>query len=188
MLISPADVGTAAWSRLLGDGMIQPLARGCALPSDLSPEPALRAAAVAWLVPARTAVTGLCALWVHGALDGPRPMPFTVAAQRGRHPDAPVGVPASAWTWHTDGIAWAAATRIAGVNVASPAHAIATALRVDDLASALPAAARALQEGLCGPQDVQNAIAEGSVAHAGRARQASAWRALRDALAQAPAQ
>lgn len=185
LVLSPDDVGAAAYRRLALDRLIAPLAPGRALPCDLTVSAPLRAAAVSRLVPARAALTGLSALWLHGFVDGLCPLPLRVAVPRGAHPDPPPGASSLAWAWHTDGQGWDSASDASGVAAVSFAHAAATALRLDDLAVALPAVARAVREGGCGVAEIDDAVGAGTGTLEGRQRQLSAWRALRRVLVSA---
>lgn len=65
------DVGTAAWFGLLADGVLRPLWHDVARRADVPETPALRAAALAGLVPPRAVVGRLSAAWVHAG--GPAP-------------------------------------------------------------------------------------------------------------------
>jgi hypothetical protein len=75
-----ADVGDIAWQVLLRDGDLVHLRDDAALPAGVRVTPALRAAALAPLVPARCAVARAAAVWVH--LGGPPPDRVHVVAPR----------------------------------------------------------------------------------------------------------
>lgn len=80
-LVRRADVGDIAWQVLLHDGDLVHLRDDVALPAAVPATPALRAAAVASLVPARCAVGRTTAAWVH--LGGDPPERVHVVAPRG---------------------------------------------------------------------------------------------------------
>jgi hypothetical protein len=178
-LVTVLDIGQAAWARAMRDEIVVPLTATAGLPSDVAATPALRATAVSAWVPARSCVTGAAALWLWGYGGAECPVPFRVAVPRGRHPDPPPGHRATTWTWHTDSAAWSSALEVAGVPVARTASAIATALRMDDLAIGLPMAARALRARACDIWEVESAISATPRGAQGGDRQRSAWAALR---------
>jgi hypothetical protein len=75
-----ADVGDIAWQVLLRDGDLVHLRDDAARPAGIPETAALRAAALAPLVPARCAVARAAAVWVH--LGGPPPDRVHVVAPR----------------------------------------------------------------------------------------------------------
>lgn len=80
-LVHPADVGAVAWHLLLRDGHLVRLRGDVALPAGVRATPALRAAALAPVVPPRCAVARAAAVWVH--VGGDPPARVDLVAPRG---------------------------------------------------------------------------------------------------------
>lgn len=94
-VVRRADLGDIAWQVLLRDGDLVLLRDDAALPAGVPTTPALRAAALAPLVPARCAVARAAAVWLH--LGGrPPDRVHVVAPSRVRVPDPAPGRSASA--------------------------------------------------------------------------------------------
>lgn len=83
-LVRPADVGAAGWWRMLDDGVIRPLWGDVAIAADLDETAARRAAAIAWLVPARGVVGRQSAVWLHTGEFAPRRVDVLVATRARR--------------------------------------------------------------------------------------------------------
>lgn len=140
LVVTPANLGTGAFARLIRDGALQELSAGVAASQSLAALPHVRAAALAHLVPRRGVLTGLSALWVHGWLsEAPLPAPVTVAAITGVRLSEPVGahIPWRA-VIHDGSITYA--TSVGAIPVALPEPAVAMALSHDALEQAIPAA------------------------------------------------
>ncbi|MFC8191357.1 hypothetical protein ACFUMH_06790 [Cellulomonas sp. NPDC057328] len=86
-LLHRHDVGPLAWAGLLADGHLVPLWGAVARTAGTAETPAVRAAALAGLVPARGAVGRLSAVWVHAGGVAPRRATVLVGAGT-RRPDA----------------------------------------------------------------------------------------------------
>lgn len=179
VLVSERDIGRAAWGRMARDRTIVNLTDTTGLPADVAPTAALRALAISHWVPGRCAVTGASALWVWGFGPSECPVPLRTAVPRGRHPDPPPGHSPHTWYWFTDSRGFALARPVAGVLVVTPQRAIVVALRLDRLELALPSAAAALRTGACTVRDVDRELLDQPRAISGRARQLSAWNALK---------
>jgi hypothetical protein len=178
VLVEAADVGVAAWRRMVREGVITPLTDTSGHARDIRGSSALRAMSVTHAVPQRASLTGLCALWIYGwNADAAGPALIEVTVPRGSHPDAPPGVDASRWSFVTDQIACRTAQLVGGVAVVLPAHAVAGALARAPLAWALESAWWALRVGLVDTATVNSALhATGRTRSSARAR--SAWDAL----------
>jgi hypothetical protein len=187
LLITRSDIGAAAWDRIVRTHVVTPLTREHAVPRDVAATSETRSIALSPATPSRCAVTGLSALWLLGHLDGECPLPLRVVVPRGRHPDPPRGWSNRDWDWHTDGRQFASATTVAGVAVVSTAHAIATALRLDDHRFALPAAARAIRGGGCSVRAVDDAMEPSGRRFAECERQLAAWHELRRVILESDA-
>ena len=177
-IITPALVGVGAYARLVRDGSLRELSTGVAGPHALGTVPYVRALSVAHLVPARGALTGVAALWVHGwAADGPIPVGITIAAQPGVRLSEPAGT-LVAWRAITHEGSVSSSESIAGTAVAHPAAAVATALGHDPLHHAIPAAWWALDVLRVLPHDLERLLPRKGPA---TRRAWSAWRAIRNA-------
>lgn len=178
VLIQASDVGRGAWWRLTHDGAIVPLTAHRGHAADIERSPALRAASLAKSVPRRAVMSGLAALWVHGwRAPGPSPQAIEVAVPRGCHPGAPPDIAAGTWSFVTDQAATRQATLIGGVAIASPEHAVASALARAPLSVALDAAWWALTVALVEPTAVRTAM-RANASGTERSRATSAWNAL----------
>ncbi len=135
-LVRPGDVGPVAWHLLLRDGQLVPLREDVALPADVRPTPALRAAALAPLVPARCAVARAAAVWVH--VGGTPPGRVDVVAP----PGARVPDPAPGRTGATASLPDADVVLLGGVRVTTPRRTAVDLLSQDPPGLALPLVAR----------------------------------------------
>jgi hypothetical protein len=141
-VVRRADLGDVAWQVLLRDGDLVPLRDDAALPAGIPASPALRAAAVAPLVPARCAVARAAAVWVH--LGGPPPdRVHVVAPRRVRVPDPAPGRSAAV----TD-LADRDVVVVGGVRVTTPRRTAVDLLSHDAPDLALPLVARLGAAGL----------------------------------------
>ena len=186
-LVSPADIGSAAWRRMVQEATLIPLTEAAASPADhdlfgTGNGAGVRATTLAWALTRRAAVTGLAALWVHGLVPGAATWRIDVAVPRGWHPDPPACATLRNWDWHSDSAACESATVLAEVPVADAAHAAITALRRADHALAIPALAVAVRQGACSWGDVGNALSKHSRRGPGYDRMISALLAVRAAI------
>jgi hypothetical protein len=141
-VVRRADLDDVAWQVLLRDGDLVPLRDDAALPAGIPASPALRAAAVAPLVPARCAVARAAAVWVH--LGGPPPeRVHVVAPRRVRVPDPAPGRSAAV----TD-LADRDVVVVGGVRVTTPRRTAVDLLSHDAPDLALPLVARLGAAGL----------------------------------------
>lgn len=85
-VVHRAQVGPLAWAGLLADGAVVPLWGDVARTAGTPETPAVRAAAVAALVPARAVVAGRTALWLHTGGSAPRRVAVLVESGA-RRPD-----------------------------------------------------------------------------------------------------
>ncbi len=182
LVVLQGDVGTAALARMRRDGVLTPLTDHAGVSPGAVPPRAARAIALTAWIPGRAAATGLAALWVHG-LTGHAlaPAHVEVVVPRGAHPDPPVGIPPCRWTFTTHQAAYSRAHLIAGIRIASPADAAASALRTADLAEAMLAAYGAVTAGLITAEELRAAISEQKGTQ-GRVRMRNACRAVLEAL------
>jgi len=135
-LVRPADVGDVAWQLLLRDGHLVRLRGDVALPARVRATPALRAAALAPLVPPRCAVARAAAVWVHVGGCPPERVDL-VAPSGGRVPDPAPGR-AAATTALPDGDV----VLLGGVRVTTPRRTAVDLLSHDPPERALPLVAR----------------------------------------------
>lgn len=178
LVVTPSLIGVGAYARLIRDDCVRELSTGVAAPPVLACLPHVRAASVAHLVPARGALTGVSALWVHGwAANGPLPAAITVAARPGVRLSEPAGTLA-AWRAVTHEGSVEHAEAIGGTAVAHPAGAVATALAHDSLRHAIPAAWWALDALGVRPRDIEALLPRRGPC---TRRAWSAWRAVRNA-------
>ena len=141
-VVREADVGPVAWQVLLRDRHLVLLRDGAAVPAWLPVTPAVRAAALAPLVPARCAVARAAAVWVH--LGGPPPdRVHVVAPRRVRVPDPAPGREASV----TD-LAATDVVVVGGVRVTTPRRTAVDLLSHEPPERALPLVARLRAAGL----------------------------------------
>jgi len=177
VLILASDVGRPAWTRMIRDGVVAPLAPGSGHAADVHRSPTLRAASFASVVPQRAVLTGLAALWVHGwGGDSASPPLLEVAVPRGCHPGVPPNADPHRWSFVTDQATCQSATVVGGVRVADASHAAAAALARGPLASAIAAALWALTAQLLDADAVEATIRDCSHGAAGK-RAHSAWNA-----------
>ncbi|GIG38203.1 hypothetical protein Cpa01nite_35840 [Cellulomonas pakistanensis] len=141
-LVRPGDVGRAAWHLLLRDGHLVRLRDDVAVPARVRVTPALRAAALAPLVPSRCAVARAAAVWVH--LGGPPPERVDVVAPSGRRVPDPAPGRAAAATALPD----ADVVLLGGVRVTTPRRTAVDLLSLDPPERALPLVARLRAAGL----------------------------------------
>jgi len=135
-LVRPGDVGPVAWHLLVRDGQLVPLRDDVALPARVRPTPALRAAALAPLVPPRCAVARAAAAWVH--VGGAPPARVDVVAPAGaRVPDPAPGRTGAAAT-----LPDADVVLLGGVRVTTPRRTAVDLLSHDPPAVALPLVAQ----------------------------------------------
>ncbi len=182
LLVDRHDVGAAALARMRRDGVVTTLTDNAGFARDTAPLHIARAIALRSWIPRRAAATGLAALWVYGLTrDSLLPTHITVVVPRGAHPDRPAGVSLSRWTFATHQAAYARARTVAGVRVATPADAVASALRTADLAAAMEAAFQAVATGVASRAELCEAVSQHRSAHE-RTRGLSAWQAVEEAL------
>lgn len=180
-LLFATDVGDAAWQRMARDGVVTVLRAGVGVAPTEAHTPALRAAALAAAVPRRAALSGACALWVHGrSADAAAPLRIDIAVPRGSHPDPPPGFCDRWWTYTTDGATCATAVVIGGVLVADVGSALRSLLSRGDIGEALAASRWALAEGRIDREAGVRAIVAGRHG-APRARALAAWNAACEA-------
>ncbi|WP_309134228.1 hypothetical protein [Cellulomonas sp.] len=89
-VVHRADLGPLAWAGMLADGALVPLRGDVARTTGTAETPAVRAAAVARLVPPRGVVGRTAAVWVHTGGPPPRRVDVLVASGARRpdpHPD-----------------------------------------------------------------------------------------------------
>ena len=187
LLVGPADIGATAWRRMVRDAALVPLTENLALPADGgfgddANRAGLRAMALEWALTRHAAVTGLAALWVHGLVPGAVGWRIDVAVPRGQHPDPPLGATSRNWDWHSDSAACEWADSVAGVAVASTAHASITALRRSDHALVIPAVSVAVRLGACSWETLDAALSGHSRRGPGYDRMVSALLAMRAAI------
>ena len=182
LVVTPAVLGVGAFARLVRDGVVRELSTGSAAPHVLAALPLVRAASLAHFVPARGALTGLAALWVHGWRSRhPLCTPITIAAPTGVRLSEPAGALVR-WRAVTHDGSLAHSRSLAGVAVADPAAALAMALSHDALADAIPAAWWALRTDSALATQVDKLLPKrGPSAR----RAASAWRAVTTAATDA---
>ncbi|WP_028046301.1 hypothetical protein [Cellulomonas sp. URHE0023] len=89
-----ADVGAAAWWRLLDDGVVRSLWGDVAIAADLEETPARRSGAIAELVPARGVVGRRSAVWLHTGQCPPRRIDVLVPTRTRRADPHPLRVTA----------------------------------------------------------------------------------------------
>lgn len=141
-LVRPADVGPVAWHLLLRDGHLVRLRGDVALPARVRATPALRAAALAPLVPPRCAVARAAAVWVHVG-GAPPARVDVVAPSGGRVPDPAPGRAAAATP-----LPAADVVLLGGVRVTTPRRTAVDLLSHDPPERALPLVARLRAAGL----------------------------------------
>lgn len=179
LVVTPDDVGAAAFGRLIRDKALRPLTPLAALPADIPGSALLRAEAMEWAVPRRGVVSGLAALWVHGSLPGEAPLSIEVAVPRGANPDGPRERYGYTWSIVTEPMAVETALWIGSVRVAGPAAACVAALRRADHRTAIRAVMTALRQGLCTVADIDMVIRAHTRRGRGYERMLSAWQEIR---------
>lgn len=135
-LVRPVDVGAVAWHLLLRDGHLVRLRGEVALPAGVRATPALRAAALAPLVPPRCAVARAAAVWVH--VGGAPPARVDLVAPSGGRVPEPAPGRAAAATALPD----ADVVLLGGVRVTTPRRTAVDLLSHDPPERALPLVAR----------------------------------------------
>ncbi|MCB2414072.1 hypothetical protein LGT39_14575 [Demequina sp. TTPB684] len=182
LVVTTEDVGGAALARMRRDGVLTALTDDAGAAHGPVPLSVARALSLRAWVPRRAAVTGLAALWVHGAMRGKlSPAVVEVVVPRGAHPDVPLGIPRCRWSFCTNPGAYARAATIAGVRVVHPADAVASALRGASLEEAIPAVYSVVTLRLASTEELRGAV----WAHqggAGSTRMRAAWQAVSGAL------
>jgi hypothetical protein len=182
LVVSVDDVGPAALARMRRDGVLATLTDDAAAAASPVPLPVARAIALRPWIPRRAAATGLAALWVYGLTQGAlAPARVEVVVPRGAHPDPPVGIPHSRWSFTTHQAAYSRARPIAGLRIACPADAAAAALRTAPLGDAMAAAYDAVARGLVTHEELCTAVS-GHQGVEGSQRMRDAWRAVQQAL------
>ena len=183
LLMERRDIGAAALARMRRDGVLTPLTDDAGVAPNAVPQHIARALALAAWIPRRAAATGLAALWVYGLTrDTLAPAHVEVVVPRGAHPDPPVGVPYGRWAFTTHQAAYARAHFVAGVRIAAPADAVASALRTADLADAMATAYCAVTSGFTSLEELSAAVSQRKSV-VGSTRALNAWQAVQGALA-----
>lgn len=141
-LVRPADVGAGVWDLLLRDGHLVRLRDDVALPAGVRATPALRAAALAPLVPPRCAVARAAAVWVH--VGGDPPERVDVVAPRGGRVPRPTAGRSAAAAALPDGDV----VLLGGVRVTTPRRTAVDVLSHDPPDRALALVARLRATGL----------------------------------------
>ncbi|WP_291379659.1 hypothetical protein [Demequina sp.] len=182
LVVRRDDVGAAALARMRRAGVVRALTDDAGAAPSPVPWTVARAIALAAWIPRKAAATGLAALWVHGLTrDALAPAHVEVVVPRGAHPDPPSGVASSRWSFTTHQTVYSRAVLVAGVRIARPADAVASALRTARLADAIPAAYRTVASGLATTQQLYTAVSGPQSADA-RSRAQHALRAVQEAL------
>ncbi len=176
ILVRPADVGPAAYRRLVRDRIVHPLADHSARPADVADSRGLRALAISPAVPPHTVLSGTAALWVHGWLARP-PLGWTVVGRRGLHRTSDARL-----AFHSGATA-ALGSRVGPLWLAPPARACLDALRWEPPDVALPVVIDGIRAGRIAAADLQASLARDASRGVGFARLSSLVRAVAGATA-----
>ena len=184
-LVTSADVGSVAISRMVRDGVVTSLSLDVAAPLDLPITAQDRASCLRGVVPTHTVVSGLTGLWVH--LDGFRPIVVDLVGLRGLH-RAPPGSDPPGWRirFHSGPAASEPGLSLAGVRIAAVERCVADGLRWAGLGEAIAAAFRAVTSGSVDSDAVSALVRATDPRGLGAMRMASAWHAIEEALELAP--
>ncbi len=181
LLVTSDAVGGAALARMHRDGLVTGPVAGAYAPADVASSPAMRALLVSRALGGRETVTGLASLWIRGLLPGGPPHPIEAILPRGSRPTRlhmfeHIGV-----RYRTRDAALDRTQNVAGVQLTSIPHALAWALRHEDLATATEVTMSCLLRGAATASQMQQAVRAHSAQGPGAERLASAWEAVHTA-------
>lgn len=182
MLVVTADaVGEAALTRMHRDGLLMGPVNGAFTPVDLTSSPAVRALLVSQALGGRETITGLANLWIRGLLSGNPPHPVEVILPRGSRPTRMHMFERTGVRYRTRDAALARAQKVGGVQLTRVPHALACALRHEDLATAMSVTMMCLIRGVVTANQMHHAVSTHGGPGPEDERLVSAWEAVHTA-------